>query len=804
MRFVATTLICLAHLITSTVALGSQCSAPLGSGTAAVGAPYWLESMPHVGTAAFNPTPSTYKVYRNVKDYGAIGDGVADDTAAINAAIADQNRCGLGCKSSTTTAGLVYFPPGQYLVTTPIIPFYYTALVGDAKNRPTIVAASNFNGFAVIDADPYIPGGGGAQYWVNQNNFFRAIRGINLDLTRIPPSVPANGIHWQVSQATSLSFVKVTMSQDPSVVHAGLFMENGSGGVMSDLEFIGGGTSVIVGNQQFTVRNAKFSNAKIAIQAIWNWGWTWQNIQIANCGVGIEMATGGTTSDTQTVGSEVLVDFTVSDTPIFVRTSTAQSTFAGSIYIDNAKLTNVPIAVGTKAGATVLAGGTKTIVSWAQGKIYSGSQSTGQYVQSNITPPSKPASLLDSTGKIYGSGRPLYESYSTDQFVSVKAKGAKGDGIQDDTAALQAIFDQYAGCKIIFFDAGSYVISDTLNIPVGTDMIGEMWSQILIKGTAFNDVNNPKVALKFGNAGDVGTLKVTDIVISTVAGSSGAIATEVNIQASSQGSVGFWDTHVRLGGSKGTGLTTSECVKLQNHGMECSSAFLSMHITTGASAYLENVWLWNADHTLDDDPQETQIDVFSGRGILVEGTDIWLVGTGSEHHLFYQYRFHGAKNVYAGIIQTETPYFQPSPAAPSPFPVSAAFKDPDVSVTGSALALSIESSSDILIYGAGLYSFFRAYAQTCLDTKNCQAEIATVSDSTSVNIYSLSTVAVTYQLVYNGQQTINQSANINGFASTVTAWSSDTLSVSAEVNITARKRSRKHRRALPLRLASEH
>lgn len=102
-----------------------------------------------------------------------------------------------------------------------------------------------------------------------------------------------------------------------------------------------------------------------------------------------------------------------------------------------------------------------------------------------------------------------------------------------------------------------------------------------------------------------------------------------------------------------------------------------MHITTGASAYLEvsvrsfiwlsadhfskNVWLWNADHTLDNDPNETQIDVFSGRGFLIEGSNIWLVGTASEHHIFYQYRFHGAENVYAGLIQTETPYFQPSP-----------------------------------------------------------------------------------------------------------------------------------------------
>lgn len=34
---------------------------------------YWLADIAHQGVAAFNPNPSGYQVFRNVKDYGAKG-----------------------------------------------------------------------------------------------------------------------------------------------------------------------------------------------------------------------------------------------------------------------------------------------------------------------------------------------------------------------------------------------------------------------------------------------------------------------------------------------------------------------------------------------------------------------------------------------------------------------------------------------------------------------------------------------------------------------------------------------------------
>lgn len=67
----------------------------------------------------------------------------------------------------------------------------------------------------------------------------------------------------------------------------------------------------------------------------------------------------------------------------------------------------------------------------------------------------------------------------------------------------------------------------------------------------------------------------------------------------------------------------------------------------------------------------------------------------------------------------------------------------------------------------------QSYKQDCISTRNCQAQIADI-DSASINVYifSLSTVASTYQLSIDGTGVIDQKDNIDGFASTVTAWKS--------------------------------
>jgi glucan 1,3-beta-glucosidase len=111
--------------------------------------------------------------------------------------------------------------------------------------------------------------------------------------------------------------------------------------------------------------------------------------------------------------------------------------------LNNVKLNNVPTAVSVTDGTVVLAGtsGSTTIQSWGQGNVYTGTSQTGRFQQGNLPVPSKPSSLLDSAGRIFGRGHPQYQNFAASQIVSVRSQGAKGDGTTDDTAALQAVFN---------------------------------------------------------------------------------------------------------------------------------------------------------------------------------------------------------------------------------------------------------------------------------------------------------------------------------------------------------------------------
>src|SRR5688572_21483988 len=77
-----------------------------------------------------------YSGMYNVRGFGARGDGVTDDTAACQAAIAACAAAG---------GGVVYFPAGRYKLTTTLTSTSSVTLVGDGIGKTTLyMPAANF------------------------------------------------------------------------------------------------------------------------------------------------------------------------------------------------------------------------------------------------------------------------------------------------------------------------------------------------------------------------------------------------------------------------------------------------------------------------------------------------------------------------------------------------------------------------------------------------------------------------------------------------------------------------------------
>ncbi|KAF2261634.1 beta-1,3-exoglucanase [Lojkania enalia] len=766
--------------------------------TGASCAPYWLENIKHQGLASFNPnstgTNATYQVFRNVKDYGAKGDGQTDDTAAIQKAMTSGYRCAPGvCQSSTTTPAIVYFPEGTYLISASIIDYYYTQIIGNPNCLPTLLASSNFSstgGLGLIDGSPYQPTG--RTGFGPTNTFFRQIRNLILDMTNIPANVSATGIHWPTAQTTTLQNLVFKMSAESGTQHQGVFIEEGSGGFMADLTFYGGNYGFNVGNQQFTTRNLAFHNCVTAINQLWDWGWTYKSISINNCQVGFNVSAGGPLA--VNVGSITLFDSEIKNTPLGIvtsRTDDSEPAAAGALYLENVSLDNVQTAVAGPNGIVYLAGSTSPsiISAWADGHRYMPNGPVE--ARGPIAPTKRPATLLDANGKYLERSKPQYETLPLDQFLSARDLGAKGDGVTDDTAALNAaILQAVKANKILFVDAGFYKVTNTIYIPPGSKIVGEaLASVILSSGSFFNDISNPQPVVKVALPGEMGSIEWSDMFISTQGQQKGAILIEYNLGSYGEIS-GMWDVHTRIGGFAGSQLQTEQCIKTpdititpENLVQDCIAAYMSMHITKfGTGLYMENNWLWTADHDLDDVfNNNTQITIYAGRGLFIESIrgGLWLYGTAVEHHVKYEYQFADTREIFMGQIQTETAYYQPNPDATIPFPENPALQDPvfvpssNSSNTADGWALRIIRSNNILAYGVGLYSFFDNYSTTCSAIGAgavCQTRIFSVEGdrlSYDISVYNLNTVGATNMITRDGVGLASNVDNNSTFVDTI-------------------------------------
>jgi glucan 1,3-beta-glucosidase len=215
---------------------------------------YWYETIIHNGISPTIPNGKNWTVFRNVKNYGAKGDGISDDTAAIQKAIDVGDSSGTRATGTgfgmTGQPAVVYFPAGTYSIKSTLSNRVGTMLVGDPTNRPIIKASSTFTG-------TYLLVGHDTRY-TGLVAFFHGIKNLILDTTALPSTKSITILEWGVSQANQLSNVMFNMPAG-AMAHIGLTTPGECTQLLyNDLEFVGGGVGINLSVTQAHLKNLYF------------------------------------------------------------------------------------------------------------------------------------------------------------------------------------------------------------------------------------------------------------------------------------------------------------------------------------------------------------------------------------------------------------------------------------------------------------------------------------------------------------------------------------------------------------------
>jgi len=106
-------------------------------GAGAVDASQVSYTAPYTGSVPTNVEDKLAQ-WVSVKDFGAVGDGVTDDTVAIQAAFD-----AIAAKSASSIGGTVFLPSGRYLVSSPIGMWVGTTIEGETSGLVGIAPNSN-------------------------------------------------------------------------------------------------------------------------------------------------------------------------------------------------------------------------------------------------------------------------------------------------------------------------------------------------------------------------------------------------------------------------------------------------------------------------------------------------------------------------------------------------------------------------------------------------------------------------------------------------------------------------------------
>ncbi|KAI1781170.1 hypothetical protein F4818DRAFT_436363 [Hypoxylon cercidicola] len=319
-----------------------------------------------------------------------------------------------------------------------------------------------------------------------------------------------------------------------------------------------------------------------------------------------------------------------------------------------------------------------------------------------ITHNSIPPSVPNATGW------PVYRNVKT-------MFGAKGDGVTDDTKALQNAIN-----------AGVYVLAKPIQFFIGMILMACQLANVRFNMPVMPSESTVHVEIAMPEAGS-GLIIEDSFFRGGVVSQLRMFFLTNNLQAvrywkltwpeNPPGAIGFWNTHLRVGGAFDTRIQKKYGPGMTNDPAQCKSAFMLAHFNISSSAYVDNMWAWTADHDLDGlgNPRTNPQCISTGRGVLIESTKPSCVS--SEHNTLYQVSIHGADNIFIGFQQSETPYWQggnSTPTLPDPWAPLALPSDPD-------FQWCEPEDVHLSLFAGGFWTFFNDN-KACANGVECQRD----------------------------------------------------------------------------------
>ncbi|SEN44646.1 SMP-30/Gluconolaconase/LRE-like region-containing protein [Sphingomonas gellani] len=469
----------------------------LGAATPALGAERSVAS-----TSAFAVAPVDA---RAVTVQGR-GDGVADDTAAIQAAIdaAEAKRGG----------GIVFLPSGRYRITRTIYVWPGVRVFGVGRTRPVVMLGAVTPGFQRgVGTMVFFPGNrpGGAAPGpggmvaptrvpvppptsvpfdpaisdANSGTFYSALSNVDFRIAEGNPA--ATAVRFHTAQHAYLSHIDFHLGS----ALAGIYQV---GNVGQDLRFHGGRYGILTEKPspawQYTLLDAEFDGQRDAAIREHEAGLTLVNVTMRDTPVGIEIDRG---YGDWLWGKDVRFE-NVSRAGVVISNETNAYTQIG---FENA------VASGTStfarfrdSGRTVAGlGGRYRVRAFTHGLTVPALGQTGRI-----------DTRMDAVaiGSLPRRRDPAIRALpASATWFNVRDLGAKGDNATDDTAAIQRAIDTH---RVLYFPAGFYRVSDTLRLRADSVLIGlhpSLTQIVLDEDTpAFRGIGSPKGLVESAKGGD--------------------------------------------------------------------------------------------------------------------------------------------------------------------------------------------------------------------------------------------------------------------------------------------------------------